>query len=189
MAKGSKEHFEVLALRQKWTLPLDDGDYKLWMHSHLLEQHGGALAEEATHRRIEKAKAVARGPVIAIAVLGLVAVVAGAGWWLGRGASGEASAPAATAGPRADTAAVAPTVVAAPRAALPGAAPPETATPAATGREPAAGAAGASAVPAGPSAAPAKAASAATPPAAKTSAPAAPRPAGSGGKDIWEREF
>ena len=61
--KGSKEHFEVLALRQKWTLPLDDADYKLWMQQHLLAEHGGALAEQATQQRIETAKRVARGPL------------------------------------------------------------------------------------------------------------------------------
>lgn len=189
--KGSKEHFEVLALRQKWTLPLDDADYKLWMQQHLLAEHGGALAEQATQLRIETAKRVARGPLIAIAAVALLGAVAALGWWVRGGdvppdtaaTSAQSRAPAATS---VVTAAPAPTgeparsgpVVApagtdAPAPSVTPAAAPEAAAPAETTTAPAA--------------APATGKPGSTAPATAPAGPRAPAPGGK--KDIWEREF
>lgn len=185
--RGSEAHFALLALRQEWTLPLDDDDYVLWMQRHLLAQHGQAMADEASQKRRAKAKAMARGPAMVIAVVAGLATVAAIGWWL-RG-SGEQRAPA-TAESAAPTA------------------PAETATPTAKPTE------AATAPPLPPSAAESAAsaapvASASAAATADASAPAASTPVaaptvsvrpggaprGGPGKppapkpDLWEREF
>lgn len=201
--KGSKEHFEVLALRQKWTLPLDDADYKLWMQNHLLAQHAGALAEEASQQRIDKAKRVARGPVIALAAVAVLGAVAALGWWVrgsdvapeGAAPSSQATGAGTTVATSAPAAATADATAAA--RAEPGAAPAasgsggepmvraEASAPGpAEGSAPGPGAAAAT----GTAAAPAR--PGATGGGAAATAPAGPRPPAPGGKkDIWEREF
>jgi hypothetical protein len=207
LEKGSKEHMEVLALRQKWTLPLDDADYRLWMQRQMLEQHADALAEEVSHKRIEKAKAAARGPMIAIGVVSVCAAIAGVGWLIGRGAP---PAPPVTG---ASSVVAAPPEVASapPPSAIQEATPPATGAPAATAGPtapsvppPATTAAASPTAPlpataaGAPPSAPTAAPTAATPPSAPAPAaspagdpaapPSTPRPPATG-KDIWEREF
>jgi hypothetical protein len=174
--KGSDAHFELLALRQKWTLPLDDDDYVLWMQHHLLEQHGKAMADEASQKRRERAKQMARGPAIGLAVVLGLATVAAIGWFL-RGSAEKTRGAAATA------AETAPPAAAPPSAAAPAAA--ETAAPASTTTPTAAATAAAP-----PSAPPAS--SAAAPGAPPKGGGAAPNPGSKPGapkRDPWEREF
>lgn len=174
--KGSDAHFELLALRQKWTLPLDDDDYVLWMQHHLLEQHGKAMADEASQKRRERAKQMAKGPAIGIAVVAGLAVVAGIGWFL-RGTSDKARAVATSAQEveAAPAAATEPPKAATTEPTKPTVAPVETVAPATSTAD-------APPKAAAPSAAPTPAA----PPGAPK--PGAPKP-GAPKKDMWEREF
>ncbi len=185
--KGSDAHFELLALRQRWTLPLDDDDYVLWMQHHLLQQHGQAMADEVSQKRRERAKQMARGPAIVIAILAGLATVAAIGWYM-RGSADRARMPAGEAPAAAEAAPPA----ARPAAAAPPVTPTAAATPSVALEQEAAAAASAASAPPEAAAAPstvgetpARGAPAA-PAGASTGAPSRP---GAPKKDMWEREF
>jgi len=186
--KGTEAHFALLSLRQEWTLPLDDDDYVLWMQRHLLEQHGKAMADEVSQKRRAKAKEMARGPAIGIAIAAGLATVAGIGWWL-RGST-ERTQSAVTSSPEATTQDATPAVETARRAAKAEPAAEPTTAPAATAPEATESAAPTAAAAAPPSAAGAPGPTAPGTPGASSPSKggAMPKP-GAPKKDMWEREF